>query len=335
MRGLAIRLLALALLSMGGPASAETVKVGISKILAYGDVPIAKDRGYFAAEGIDAELVFFDSAQPVAVAVASGDCDFGMAAATAAFLSLANEGTLKSLAGSNRETPGYRSLAFLASNRAYDAGLTSVRDLSGHSVAITQVGTPLEYALGRVLKKYGHDLDSVRVLPLQSNSNVSSALVGGQVDASTFPVTPATRLIEHGDVKLLAWLGDEAPGLPGSMLFTSAKTANGRADLVTRFVRAYRHAARDYHDAFVGPDGGRRDGPMAPAIIAILGKFAGLTPDQVKFGIPFMEPDAPIDVAGLQDAIDWYAAHNFLKRGIEARRLVDTRYAVLAPSDPR
>ena len=36
---------------------------------------VALDKGFFAAQGLDAELVMFDSAQPIAVAVASGDCD--------------------------------------------------------------------------------------------------------------------------------------------------------------------------------------------------------------------------------------------------------------------
>ena len=52
------------------PAHAESIKVGISKLLSYPAVPIAIERGYFKEQGIDAEMSYFDSAQPIAVAVA-------------------------------------------------------------------------------------------------------------------------------------------------------------------------------------------------------------------------------------------------------------------------
>ena len=56
--------------------AAEPIKIGV--VRSNGGIPaiIAKEKGYFAAEGVDAQLIFFDSAQPISVAVASGDCDF-------------------------------------------------------------------------------------------------------------------------------------------------------------------------------------------------------------------------------------------------------------------
>ena len=60
--------LAAGLAALGGAqAQAESIKIGLSKLLSYPAVPIAIERGYFKAEGIDAQLVFFDSAQPIAV----------------------------------------------------------------------------------------------------------------------------------------------------------------------------------------------------------------------------------------------------------------------------
>src|SRR5512135_1870786 len=80
------------------PAQAESIKVGLSKLLSYPAVPIAIDRGYFKEQGIDAEMVFFDSAQPVAVAVASGSVDFGVSGLSAAFYTLAGQGQLRMIA---------------------------------------------------------------------------------------------------------------------------------------------------------------------------------------------------------------------------------------------
>jgi NitT/TauT family transport system substrate-binding protein len=325
------RLCLLAALLLSAPARADTIKIGVSKILAYGSVAVARDKGYFAAEGLETSLVYFDSAQPIAVAAVSGDVDFGIAGATAGFYSLAGAGALRIIAGSSREAPGYHSIAFLASNRAYAAGMTSFRDLAGHSMAITQVGTPLHYAIARLAEKYGIELASIRIVALQSNSNVNSALVGGQVDAAAFPVTPATPLIERGDVKLMGWVGDEVPGEPGAVLFTATKTANEKPDTVERFLRAYRKAARDFHDAFTDADGKRKDGPLAPEILAILAKFAGITVAQAALGIPLIDADGRLDEKGILKQIEWYKSQNLLKAQIDGKALIDQRYVIALP----
>jgi NitT/TauT family transport system substrate-binding protein len=52
-----MRFVLLALLALGTAAHAETIKIGLLKTSASGPVFIAEDMGYFAAEGLDAELV--------------------------------------------------------------------------------------------------------------------------------------------------------------------------------------------------------------------------------------------------------------------------------------
>jgi len=43
-----------------GAQAADRVEVGVVKVAANGPNFIAKDKGYFAAEGIDAEIIAFD-----------------------------------------------------------------------------------------------------------------------------------------------------------------------------------------------------------------------------------------------------------------------------------
>ncbi len=66
---------------MPAAAGAEAIKIGAVKTGSSGVVFIAQERGYFAAEGVPAELVYFRSAQPIAVAAASGAIDFGVTGA--------------------------------------------------------------------------------------------------------------------------------------------------------------------------------------------------------------------------------------------------------------
>jgi len=116
-------------------AVAEPVKVGLLKLPSAAPIYIALEKGYFAAEGLDASLVHFESGQAIAVAVAGRAIDFGVGGISAALYNLAGQGAVRIIAGAYNEMPGFPDAAFLVSNRAYAAGLTSMKALAGHSVA--------------------------------------------------------------------------------------------------------------------------------------------------------------------------------------------------------
>ncbi len=121
---------ALVCLALAQAAAAEPIKIGIVHNSAQAPFYLAVDKGYFAAEGLEASLVPFDAAQPVAVAVVSGDVDFGAVAATGGFYSLAGQGALKIIGGETHEVPGFQLFGLVVSSGAYAAGLTSVKGLS-------------------------------------------------------------------------------------------------------------------------------------------------------------------------------------------------------------
>jgi NitT/TauT family transport system substrate-binding protein len=330
-----LRLAALALstslAALAPAAHAESIKIGISKLLSYPAVPIAVERGYFKDQGIDAEMVYFDSAQPTAVAVASGSVDFGVAGLSAAFYTLAGQGQLRMIAASGYEEPGFYNIVLLGSLKAYDAGLKSVKDLGGHSVAVTQLGTSLQLNLGRIAQKFNIDLKTLDVKALQSNTNVVSALTGGTVDAGIIPASPALALIAKNEVKVLSWVGDDVPGNTGSALFTGTKTANDRGDLVKRFLVAYRHGMKDFHDAFTDANGKRADQPSAPAVLELLSKFTGVAIPDIQKATPYADPEGRIDVKEIKEQVAWYTSQGQIKGAVNADELIDKRYAIPLP----
>src|SRR5580704_19016472 len=117
------------------PARAlDHVKIGT--LMTTGDTAeyIAIEKGYFAAEGIEAELVRFDAGQPVAVATVAGAIDFGAAGFSSALYTLANQGELRIIGGGTYDRANFPAAGIFASNAAYAAGLKSLKDLAGHSV---------------------------------------------------------------------------------------------------------------------------------------------------------------------------------------------------------
>ena len=102
--------------------AADAVKVGVLRFVSSGGLFLAKENGYFVAEGLDVDLVFFEAAQPIAVAVASGDVSFGITGITGGSLNLAGKGALKIVASQGAERKGYKGNAILVSNEAYARG---------------------------------------------------------------------------------------------------------------------------------------------------------------------------------------------------------------------
>ena len=164
--------------------AADPVRLGLLHTLSPAPFYMAQESGYFRDEGIDLTFRFFDAAQPIAAAAVSGDIDVGVTALTGGFFNLAEKGTLKVIGGGLHEQKGYEGSAILASNQAFDAGLTSLDKLAGHSFAITQYGSSFHYMIGRIAEAKGFDIKSVTLRPVQQVSNMIAAVGSGQVDAT-------------------------------------------------------------------------------------------------------------------------------------------------------
>jgi NitT/TauT family transport system substrate-binding protein len=217
------------------------------------------------------------------------------------------------------------------SRRAYESGLKSLRDLAGHTFGVGQFGTPGHYVLGATAEKYGSDIGKIHLVALQSNSNVISAMLGGQIDGTvTVLATAYTPLIDKGDIRILGWVGDEI-AFQDRAIFTATKTTNERSDMLRRFLRAYRKGANDFHDAFTGPDERPKDGPTAAATIDLIANYVEQSPEQVRTGIAYIDPELRVNVADVLRQIAWYKAQGMLKPELDGNRIIDKRYVVPLP----
>ena len=314
------------------PARAEPIKIAITKLLSYAPVPIAIERGYFTAQGLDAEMVYFDSAEPMAVALASGAVDFGVSGLGAAFYTLASQGRIQVIASAAMEKKGFYNMVLLGSNKAFDEGLTSPGALPGHSLGMTQVGTSLQYSVGLIAEKDKFPMSSLTIRPLQSIPNVITALAGGQIDVAVLPATPALALLDRGAIKNLGWISDLAPGWMGAVAFTSTKATNERGEMVRRFLVAYRQGAHDYHAAFATADDQRKDGPDAPAMLELLSKFTGIPAPLIDRATPYLDGESRVVMDDLAHQIAWYKSQNLMKAELKPEQFVDKRYAKLMPA---
>jgi NitT/TauT family transport system substrate-binding protein len=319
-------LLAIAAVGVARADELLKAKIGVLRLSSSAPVFIAQDKGYFKDAGLDLELKFFDAAQPIAVATASGDVDFGITAFTAGLYNLAGKGVLKVIGGMSREKAGFPLIGYFASNNAYAAGLKTPKDLAGKRIAVTQVGSSFHYSLGLLADKYGFKLSDVKVLPLQSLSNAAAALKGETVDAALLPVSTARKLMDDNGAKLLGWVGDETPWQLGAV-FASPKTLANKA-LVTKLLGALERADREYHDVILASvkDGNASIDEKTKPLLEIIAKYTNLPVDQVVGNCAYIDPDGKLDVKNVANQISWLQGQGFVDKGFDADAIIARDY---------
>lgn len=309
--------------------AADKIHVGILPLTSHAPTIIAGAKGYFAAQGLEAEFVSFEAAQPMAIAIASGDVDFGVTAITGGLISLADKGAVKVIGGALQEYPNVEGQKLLASKAAYDKGLTSPAQLKGHSFGITTAGSSFQYMAHKIAQKQGWPDSAIRLRPLQSVPNVVAALKSGQIDAWSIVPNIADALSKGGAVKQIGKIADFIPDYQVTVVFTSTANVTKRPALVKRFLAAYEKGVNDYNAALV-------DRTMSPKeradIVAMIHKYvyASMPLDKavprIEHGAMRINPGARMNMASIKDQLDWFKAEHMVPASVTMQQLVDTSF---------
>ena len=308
-------------------AAPSELNVGALRLASAGPLYVAQHEKYFEQEDLAVRIRYFDAAQPIALAVASGDIDLGITAMTAGFFNIASKGSLKVIAGQAAIVKGRPGDVLMASNKAYEHGLRTAAGLPGHSIGITQVGSSFHYELGLLASAEGFDIQRVTLRPLQSVSNMMAALRTGQIDGAIVSPQAATELAASGEAKLIARVADAGNYRFGA-LFASTRVLAQRRDAVARFVTAYRRGAAVYYDAFFGSGQRRKEVALMIAAHILPNEPASDRVAQlVSDGAYFVEPGAPLDSVDVQRQLDWYRSLGFVDPSVSAANVIDASFA--------
>ncbi len=321
---LAATMICLTLLARPAPAAAPAkVKVGLLRLTSSAQLFIAQEKGFFKDEGLEVEMVFFKAAQPIALALAAREIDLGATGLTAGFYNALAAGLeAVVVADKGREWPGYPLSGLMASNRAWESGLRSLKDLKGRRVGVTQIGSTFHYMLGRIMEKQGQDVSDVRIAPLGGLKNMADAVTAGQIDAVFLAQPFCSALESRGSARLLAWAGDHLRYQLGA-IFYSGRLAQDRARALA-FMRAYIRACRFYHDnCLVRVDGRPAPGPAWNDVMAMVAKHTQQDPADVAAGLFYNDRDGQLWAEDLNDQVAWYKAHGLLDKTPDMGRAVD------------
>jgi len=326
---LACALIAAAAAGAGGAWAQDTVTVGALRFTSHAPTFIAYERGYFKAEGLEVELKFFQAAQPVAVAIASGDIDFGITALTGGFFNLADKGALKIVGGLFAEKKGYKGMAIMASNKAHAAGVTTPAKIKGHSIALTQVGSSFHYMTGMIAAKYRFTMSDVSLKPLQKVGSMIGAVKSGQVDAMMMVPHVAIPLDKAKAAKIIGWMSDLGD-YQVTTIFTSTRNAEERQVLVKRFMRAYKKGIADYRAVMLNQ---KKDPAATEAMVKLIHKYVYTdrpyekAAPGIKAGAVYMNEGAALDVGDVKRQLEWFKAQGLVKTKMGYQDLIATGYA--------
>ncbi len=311
----------------GQPARAATrLRLGMLHTLSPAPFYLAQARGMFAAHGVDVSFVFFEAAQPIAAAAVAGDIDVGVTALTGGFFSLAGRGSLKVIGGGLHEQGGFNLTAIVVSNAAWQAGLTDIGKLGGHSFGITQYGSSFHYMLGRLAERGGFDIKTMQLRPLQQIGNMVAAVRSGQVDATMAIASQAKPLLDSGDVHIIGWVGDYVP-YQITALFAPSATIETKEAALHGFCDAYRQGVADYRAAFFAKGAAAA---VTDAAIADIRKYVfGSDPDgrqKILDGLGWYDDGAALDVDDVRAQLAWFEAQGMVKGDVDATAIIDTRF---------
>lgn len=319
-------LLALSAASISRAQDLTKASIALLRLSSSGPIFIAQEKGWFKEAGLDLTMKDFQAAAQVPLAVVSGDADLGVTAFTAGFYNLAAKGGLVVVAAQSAERPGYQLNVIAVTNAAWDAGVRSVKDLTGKRVAVTTVGSSVHYSLEIVARKHGVDTKSLTVVALQTIPNMVAAFKGGQVDAAVFPITTFRQVEAEGSGKPIAYVGDEVPWQLGAV-FTSPKTIADRRPLVEKFLVGYRRGAAAYHEAFGKRENGKLvPGPNYEEMIGILSTVLKQSPALVASGLPYIDPEGRLDVGDIYKQVAFWQSTGQVARDADPKSFIDLSF---------
>jgi NitT/TauT family transport system substrate-binding protein len=207
----------------------DKVRIGYAARAVAHSVPfVAKEAGFFAEEGIEAEII--RTAGPIApVALVANEIDLAIMSAYLMIPVAERNKDVVMLGGFSR----YASMVFVSRPEIKNA-----QDLKGKIVGIQRPGDAYEKSARFALKHLGLDADrDVKLLALGTNDVMWPALQTGKV-AGTILSPPGTLFARKAGMNFLVDLNDLKLEYQGSTIATRRSFVQKNPALATRSLRA-------------------------------------------------------------------------------------------------
>jgi NitT/TauT family transport system substrate-binding protein len=325
--------IAMALLATSpfGAAAAplKKVKVGIIFLVADAGMFIAREKGYFAEQGLDVELSRFTSGSDIVALLATNQLDVGSGGLTPGLLNALRRGLELEIVSSKSVMlgPDFGTGNLMVRADLLDEGkVKTVADLKGMTITANNVQSPtLNYimrglALGGLDGKT--DAKIIEMAPDQlvaafKNKAIEAALVFAPLsDTIEKKLGLARALPEAAAVKT-------ANGDTTNMMFYSPGFAKSEA--AKGFMVAHLKAMREYYKVINQRQGSKTE------ICDILNKYLKNVPHECE-GVTMsgVDPNGAVNLASLERYQAEWLKWGVMREGVDIGKYVDTQFLAYA-----
>ena len=225
----------LAVLSCSAVAK-EKIRIGWVFAMANAPLLIAKEKGYFKAQGLDVETLAFKSGPVLYQALAAGELDMAYIGSPPVYHWYSRGLKSKILAKVN-----YGQAAVLVRK---DSGINSLADLRGKKIAGVRKGSGMDvllrgYVLGQAAKLVpDKDIQIIPMPPGNMGASVENKVVDGAFIWEPF----TSQFLLRGNTKVIFDMNKAVPHYPWYIIMAMPKVLKNRKPAIMKVLKAHKQA---------------------------------------------------------------------------------------------
>ena len=315
------------------PASEPTpqltmVRFGSPLAISDAGVFVGRARGFFQAQGLDVDVLHFQSGPDLIPPMASGELQVAGGGLSLAVLNAIDRGVrIRAVADKGNSRPGFEFVQVPVRRDLLDSGeVRQLADLRGRRVGVSALRASAEAITAQVLAQGGLSIDQVELVPMGYPDMLvalgNRAIDGGVLIEPTLSAAFARGLAAPwGPGQVSAAYGG---GYQAAVLFYAEQFAI-QTELARRFMVAYLQGVRVYNDAFLKGEG--REDVVRVLIDATPIKDPAAY-EQMQMAA--LDPDGQIHRPSLQMEVDYHRGRGYYTGASSLDTLIDMSFAQAA-----
>ena len=279
------------------------IRVGYVPVIA--PIYIAYEKGYFKEQGLDVELIPFDSGAKMVAALGAGQLDVGSGEAGTALLNAIDQGfDVQVVMGTGSMPKGYGPNPFLVRKDLYDSGeITEPADLKGKKVAVNIPRGMVEYLVSEVLAKGGLTIDDVELVVLPF-PEMLAAFANKAIDAAILTEPLASQAVKDGAAVILVGGDEIVDRMQISVMYFGKRLLDPvNWEVGVRYLMGHLKAMREvYGDGWKNED-----------IAGIVSEYTHIQVPVIQNSVkPYSEPNGAINEATIENVQKYFIERGYV-----------------------
>jgi NitT/TauT family transport system substrate-binding protein len=289
------------------------------------DAPIyiAQERGYFREQGLDVQLMRFNSTSDQIAALGTGELSVGVGGVNAAlFNAAARDVPIRIVADKFHTDPGYTGIGWVVRTELIDSGkIKTAKDLKGMRISRGQRASASETELVALLREGGLTIKDVITQDL-AYSDLAPALANGSIDGA-FAISPFTEIVEaRGFGRMWRTSGTVIPNHMVAAILYGPSFVEKQPDAARGWMVSYVKGVRDYIKAW-------KSGAIPDDVVQAVIKYGNTKDPAAVRSSPLapINPDGFPYVSSMKLDLDYFVEAGYVRNPPALDKVVDRSFA--------